>query len=112
MRRAFIATALAVGLAGPALADSDHDYQEPSSSHDFGYDGYTPRSHGGRWFRRDAYAYEPYAYRYGYADEGRGYDRYRNSRRGYDDRYDRAWREAPLIDWRELRARLRWAFGR
>jgi hypothetical protein len=115
MRRLLIALAALTALAGPAWAEADHDYQEPSSSHDFGYSGQAPRGHGG-WGRRDAYAYgyDPYAsrssYGYGYAYDG--------ERRGYRDYGDRAYsggmvREGDMFAWlRRLDRRLRAAQDR
>ncbi len=109
MKRIVLVAALTACLAGPALADSDHDFQESGSSHDFGYDGYAPRGHGG--WRRDAYGYdayrtEPYGYRTGDA-----YDRGGN--RAYQDRARRGDFGEEVRSWfRRLDRRLREAQNR
>ena len=87
MRQLLIAAALAA-LATPALAQSDSYYQEPSASHDFGYNGQAYRNRTfGAWAGGGYRSYRPSPYGDGYghgAFAPRGYGGYGGYSSGYD----------------------------
>ena len=70
MKRVLILAVALAGFAGAAVA-GDSDYQEGSSSRDYGYVGYAPRGYDGAGYGYRGYGYSDYGYsNYGYPNSG------------------------------------------